>query len=215
MSSSKYQRAIMFGVFLVGLGFPDGASADRVIRYTPRPYSQQRAEQHIIHIEAMGGAFALDGADGKRDLALATGTRVRFSQGYSELWAVEAVALAGHGRRACLPGIRSARACGQPAREMDFARVAFGGVFRFGDKRIPHVRGNIGVQWTGHSMDEDPHDGEHELSLVPTLGAGYDHRFGQNVIVGATLSLSWVAASNLRARGFHSIDAGVRLGVGW
>ncbi|WP_428262735.1 hypothetical protein [Haliangium sp.] len=219
-----HRYPLVLGGLLVGLAGAGEASADRV-RYTPRPYSQQRAEQHIVHVEGMSGTFAVfdgEGGEGDGDLALVSGARVRFTQGYSELWAVEAVALAGHGRMFCLARGRPSSVCEQALRQMDLVRLAFGGVFRFGDKRIPHVRGNVGVQWTGHAMSERA-DGvavqaestEHEFSVIPTLGAGYDRRLGQNVIVGATLSLSWIAASTLRARGFHSVDAGLRVGVGW
>lgn len=209
-------------VCVAGLGWPSISAANPFYGYIPRPYSQQRAEQRILHIEGMGGSFALDGADGGVDLALASGARVRLTQGYTQLWAVEVVALGGRGRLFCVTNVRTRGTCDEPMRKMDFVRLAFGGVFRFGDKRIPHIRGNLGVQWMRH-LSQGGAEGErtqsdsavNEFSLIPTLGVGYDRRFGQNVLIGATLSLAWIGMSNLRERGFHSVDAGVRFGIGW
>ncbi len=217
----------VFAVALTGVMLLSGAcsglaSTDQVINYTPRPCSQQRAEQRIVHVEGMGGVRALTGDDNNADLALTHGGRIRVTQGYSRLWAVEAIVLAGQARVTCGLEPRLDDACERAAHVLTFARAAFGGVFRFGDKRIPHVRGNLGVEWTRHAMhgstDESAGamaDAEHELSLIPTLGVGYDRRFGQNVIIGVTASLSWMAMSNVRERGFHSVDTGVRFGIGW
>ena len=202
----------VFAVALTGAVLLSGAcsglaSTDQVINYTPRPCSQQRAEQRIVHVEGMGGVRALTSDDNDADLALTHGVRVRVTQGYSRLWAVEAIVLAGQARVTCGLEPRLDDACERAANALTFARAAFGGVFRFGDKRIPHVRGDLGVEWIS--------DTEHELSLIPTLGVGYDRRFGQNVIIGVTASLSWIAMSNRRERGFHSVDTGVRFGIGW
>lgn len=213
------------GVMLLSVACAGLASTDQVINYTPRPCSQQRAEQRIVHVEGMGGVRALTGDDNNADLALTHGGRIRVTQGYSRLWAVEAIVLAGQARVTCGLELHLDDACEPAAHALTFARAAFGGVFRFGDKRIPHVRGNLGVEWTRHPAHgsaggtagemAEMSGAEHELSLIPTLGVGYDRRFGQNVIIGVTASLSWIAMSNLRERGFHSVDTGVRFGIGW